>query len=216
MVLVYSRDSWFEKNKNDCAKVKIYRMASEKTYHHGNLKQVLLDVASEMIRDQGFHQFSLRELARKAGVSHAAPYRHFRDKDQLLCALASQTFSRIADRITYHSLKGIEPKECLERGALAYLRFALERPDEFYLILALPTPAAASPDQVLQALQKLVVSCRFAARDAEAATLMFWSLQHGIAELALRKQPGFQSRKQAIDFSITAVQTLIAGLKPAK
>lgn len=191
-------------------------MAAEKNYHHGNLKQVLLDVASEMIRNQGFHEFSLRELARKAGVSHAAPYRHFRDKEQMLCALAEQTFSRIADRITYHSLKGIEPQECLERGALAYLRFALERPDEFSLILALPTPAAALPDQVLAALQKLVAACKFAGKDPQSATLMFWSLQHGIAELALRKQPGFQSRKQAIDFSITAVQTLIAGLKPTK
>jgi len=61
-------------------------------YHHGDLRNALLETAVELIREQGFEAFTLREVARRAKVSHAAPYRHFRDKADLAAAIAEEGF----------------------------------------------------------------------------------------------------------------------------
>src|SRR5580700_9985299 len=70
-------------------------MSAERSYHHGNLKEVLLDAALALISEVGPQAFTLREVARRAGVSHNAPYRHFRDKDELLAVVAVQGFERL-------------------------------------------------------------------------------------------------------------------------
>jgi len=70
-------------------------MPKPRSYHHGNLKQALLDASLELIRKSGPGGFTLREVARMAGVSHNAPYRHFRDKEELLAELAAEGFRRL-------------------------------------------------------------------------------------------------------------------------
>ena len=104
-------------------------MTAAKPYHHGNLREILLQTSLRLIKNNGIKSFTLREVARLSGVSHTAPYRHFRNKDQIVAELVSASCSRIADRITYFSMKGHSSVECLELGTLAYLRFALDRPD---------------------------------------------------------------------------------------
>jgi AcrR family transcriptional regulator len=68
---------------------------SDCPYHHGTLKQTLVDAAIALVAEVGTHGFTLREVARRAGVSHNAPYRHYRDKDDLLAVVAMQGFERL-------------------------------------------------------------------------------------------------------------------------
>ena len=77
-------------------------MNTKVAYHHGNLRQALMDEALMCIREQGADKLSLRALARQVGVSQAAPYRHFEDKVALLSALASDGFQRLANEIGLH------------------------------------------------------------------------------------------------------------------
>ncbi|MFC4243775.1 TetR/AcrR family transcriptional regulator [Gryllotalpicola reticulitermitis] len=75
------------------------RDASPRPYHHGNLRPTLLDIAEQVLRDDGIESVTLRELARKAGVSHAAPSRHFADRNALLIALAAAGYQRLGELV---------------------------------------------------------------------------------------------------------------------
>src|SRR5579885_21125 len=70
-------------------------VASRKTYHHGNLREALIEASLDLIAESGPKALTLREAARRAGVSHNAPYRHFQDKDDLLAAVAAQGFREL-------------------------------------------------------------------------------------------------------------------------
>src|SRR5258706_6042474 len=94
-------------------------------YHHGDLRAALLRSAADLLEDQGPGGVLLREVARREGVSHNAPYRHFPDRDALLVALATEGFAILAER-----LKASAGKE----DAVAYVRFALEHPHRFRLM----------------------------------------------------------------------------------
>ena len=74
-------------------------MVPKRPYHHGNLKPALLEAAVALIGEVGPAAFTLREVARRAGISHNAPYRHFREKDELLAAVATEGFHRLADAL---------------------------------------------------------------------------------------------------------------------
>lgn len=97
------------------------------SYHHGNLRTTLLAAAERSVRQRGADQLSLRELAREAGVSHAAPRRHFPDRQALLEALAEAGFGRLdAELRTALAAAGEEFRPRLHAMAAAYLRFATE------------------------------------------------------------------------------------------
>jgi AcrR family transcriptional regulator len=94
-------------------------------YHHGNLRETLLAAAERSLRLQGADQLSLRELAREAGVSHAAPRRHFPDRQALLDALAEAGFARLGTELRAAlAAAGTEFAPRLHAAAAAYLRFA--------------------------------------------------------------------------------------------
>lgn len=185
-------------------------MPGQKPYHHGNLRSTLLDASLVLIREHGLDHFSLRQLAAHAGVSHTAAYRHFSSKEQILAALSQTVFKRISDRIHYHSLKGYAPEECLLLGVLAYLRYALDRPDEFRLLLSLG--ATASPT-LLETLHPLIEACAFRSGSKDSTALLLLANIHGLAELALRRHPGLATRKQSVDLATQSLKILISGLK---
>ncbi|MEV6489751.1 TetR/AcrR family transcriptional regulator [Actinoplanes sp. NPDC051633] len=102
-------------------------MTAVPTYHHGNLRATLLDAAERSLRRYGADQLSLRELAREAGVSHAAPRRHFPDRQALLDALAEAGFARLDAQLRAALAgAGAEFGPRLHAVAAAYLRFATE------------------------------------------------------------------------------------------
>jgi AcrR family transcriptional regulator len=102
-------------------------MTDERPYHHGNLRRALLDAAERTVRDRGVEALSLRELAREAGVSHAAPRRHFSDRQALLDALAEAGFERLRLELRA-AVDGAAPEfvERLSATGAAYVRFAIE------------------------------------------------------------------------------------------
>jgi AcrR family transcriptional regulator len=96
-------------------------------YHHGNLRAALLAEAERTLREQGIDQLSLRDLARQAGVSHAAPRRHFADRQALLDALAEAGFLRLGDEVRAAiDAAGDDYETQLRAAATAYVRFSTQ------------------------------------------------------------------------------------------
>src|SRR5258705_633173 len=148
------------------------------TYHHGDLKAALLRSAAKPLEDQGIASVALRDAARRSGVSHNAPYRHFPDREALLAALAAEGFEMLGEAMRGHAGK--------EMGE-AYVRFALAHPQRFRLMFGGVLPMAKY-DQ----LQKAAAATYRALLDAfkelprpELAAAAAWSLVHGLANLKL-------------------------------
>lgn len=107
-------------------------MASKSTYHHGDLRRTLLDEAALLLREEGEKGLSMRALAARVGVSRTAPYHHFKDKQDLLCAIAEEGFRRFVGVLT---LDGSELSEQrLQRFVHDYLKFALENAEYYDLM----------------------------------------------------------------------------------
>jgi|GEM_PF-171616 AcrR family transcriptional regulator len=104
-------------------------------HHHGDLKQALVRVAVDYLKEGTANDLSLRELARRAGVSQAAPYRHFTDKDQLLAAIAADGYGKLGDFMSEALAQTSENiEEQFHRSALSYLRMATDYPEHFKLM----------------------------------------------------------------------------------
>jgi AcrR family transcriptional regulator len=140
------------------------------TYHHGDLRSTVLAAAWKMIEKEGLAGLSVREAARRAGVSHNAPYRHFADREALLAALVAEAFERL--NATLENRTGRELGE-------AYVAFALEHPQRFRLMFS---RAPANAD--LRA--RFAASFAHLGEDAAAAGAAAWSLVHGLASLLLQ------------------------------
>ena len=113
-------------------------MKPARSYHHGNLKHALLDASLALIRTVGPGAFTLREVARRAGVSHNAPYRHFRDKGELLAALAADGFDRLTKSMTDAARGGGGALDRLRLSGRGYVQFALRYPQHFAVMFGTP------------------------------------------------------------------------------
>jgi AcrR family transcriptional regulator len=109
----------------------------ERPYHHGDLRSALIDGAVTLIAERGERRFSLAELSRSLGVSAAAPYRHFADRDELLAAVALRALQAFAEALTARSSRSDPPEERLAAMAAAYVRFAAGQPALFGLVFGL-------------------------------------------------------------------------------
>lgn len=165
-------------------------------YHHGNLRAALLDAGERLLREKSAADISLREVAKAAGVSHAAPYRHFTDKQSLLAGLAEIGFSRLRDAM-YGIIDAYpdDPRTQFVEAAAIYVRLALENPRMNHLMFGGVLPEEAVPESLQvtgkQAFQGLLDIIDNGARDGLyvdrpttelAATA--WSMVHGLAMLA--------------------------------
>ena len=162
------------------------------TYHHGNLPDALLAAAGRILEKRGPDALSLREAARRAGVSHNAPYRHFPDRDSLLAELAAQGFRDLAKALAGSSGRAMGE---------AYVRFALSHPNRFRLMFGgrLPLKRHAALEAAAQATYGALVAAfraQSALAEPEKAAAAAWSLVHGLAQLLL---DGHFERMQAKD-----------------
>ena len=159
----------------------------EKPYHHGDLRAALLAAGEAELAARGIEGFSLRSVAKRAGVSHAAPAHHFGDMGGLLTALATEGFVRFQTAMDMREAGATDPHERALRAGLGYLDFALGRPALFRLIFSSAKPNVADP--ALQAAAEraylhLVGLVKAMGGDA-ADIVALWAASHGIADLAL-------------------------------
>ncbi|MCX4534639.1 TetR/AcrR family transcriptional regulator [Streptomyces sp. NBC_00841] len=160
-------------------------MSSERTYHHGDLRRAVLTAALDVIRTEGPGALSLRDLARRAGVSHAAPAHHFKDRTGLLTAIAAEGYGLFADALA-------DAPDLRERG-VRYVRFATGHPAHFQVMFqpelyrADDSELLAARARAAQALRAGVGGLPAAGRgdDARLAGVAAWSLAHGFATLLL-------------------------------
>ncbi|AQA06229.1 TetR family transcriptional regulator [Mycobacterium sp. MS1601] len=161
---------------------------SRATYHHGDLRAVILAEAARLIAERGAEQLSLRELAREAGVSHAAPAHHFTDRRGLFTALATQGFQKLATALA-------DSRPDFSAAALAYVQFAVENPGPFAVMFAKSLVNDQDPELVaaqIAARNELgrgvaTLTDPHAAADPEGAALAAWSMVHGYAMLWLNQ-----------------------------
>ncbi|WP_342373769.1 WHG domain-containing protein [Myxococcus stipitatus] len=160
--------------------------SSKVGYHHGDLRAALLEAAMQMLEEG--EEFSLRAVARRAGVSPTAPYRHFADREALESALATEGFRDLKARLTEGRALPSTASELGELG-VAYVHFALERPALFRLMFG--KPCDDKSDQRVQAASELhdllahVLASIFPHVDAPSLATAAWGLVHGLAFLHL-------------------------------
>ena len=174
------------------------------SYHHGNLREVLLEAARKLIEQYGPAGFSLTEAARLAGVSPAAPYRHFRDREALLAEVARTGFERFAARLDMAWNNGIPtPLSAFEALGRAYLAFARDEPAS-YAVMFETGFAEAAREQIPASMRAFDVLQKAAAAlcrqlpegerpPVKLMTLHIWAISHGIATLFA--QGDLQARK---------------------
>jgi AcrR family transcriptional regulator len=200
-------------------------MTPKRSYHHGNLRKVLLDAGVALIGEVGPKGFTIREVARRAGVSHNAPYRHFQDKDELLAVIAAEGFDRLALAMKKHAAAGVTAVDRLRSCGCGYVDFALRWPQHFLVMFDLPSvPGEQSRHEVagrnaFQTLLEFIVESQKAAalprRDPLPLALMAWSMVHGIAKLATSGNLPYTSR-QTLDFTRCASEAFISGMRDLK
>jgi AcrR family transcriptional regulator len=164
-------------------------------YHHGNLKEALMRAALELIREKGPAGFTFAEAARWAGVSPAAPYRHFRDRDELLASVALQGFERFVAMLTTAWNGGRPaPRQAFDELGKAYLAFARTEPAYYSAMFEAGIPLHNNPE-LLAASERAFAVLRDATEALIAGmpagkrppvlmmALHIWALSHGIASL---------------------------------
>jgi len=187
-------------------------MPSRKPYHHGRLREALLEAAIPLVAEVGPAGFTLREVARRAGVSHNAPYRHFQDKDALLAAVAAQGFRELAEEM-HQAAAAAQPTplDRLKGSGLAYVAFALRRPAHFTVMFDAPMARgrhrelAESSQRAFGALAGFIQDCQKAGQlppgFSQERTLYAWSLVHGIAKLAIAGRLPYRSKAAILKFA---------------
>ncbi|MEZ4319924.1 MAG: TetR/AcrR family transcriptional regulator [Myxococcota bacterium] len=166
-------------------------------YHHGNLREALVDAAKCLIAESGVAGLSLRQVAKHAGVSQAAPYHHFPNKDAMLAELAGRGFAMLIDALqsaTAHE----DPVERMRAMGHAYVRFGLEQPAIYRLMFGAEfCPVEAYPSlqeagstafgTLVMAVQYGQASGAFAGSEPMAPSLAVWSSMHGLVSLLQNK-----------------------------
>lgn len=167
------------------------KQKSDDHYHHGDLRNALIQAGVELLQDEGMDKLSLRKLARKVGVSHNAPYMHFKDKEGLLAAITEEGFNLLAaDLRQVLAEAGDDWYKRFEVGCLGYVEFVLAHPGHAEVMFREYDPQVY-PDASMAALNALAIleetlqagqgSNHVVGGDSRYWTALTWSMLHGLA-----------------------------------
>jgi AcrR family transcriptional regulator len=172
----------------------------KKKYHHGDLKNALIEAGAEILSKEGVNGLSLRKVASRAGVSHAAPYAHFPDKQTLIAAISTEGYRMLYERLdaaVQHYRD--DPLRQLVEAAWAYVQFALGDPAHFKVTLSGVVEKEKDYPAYVEMSRKsfglvvqIVEACQAAGvlkpGPADATAVSVWSLVHGFVSLLLEGQ----------------------------
>ncbi|HEV2530487.1 TetR/AcrR family transcriptional regulator [Phenylobacterium sp.] len=193
--------------------------AESRPYHHGDLRRALVDAARRILEAEGPTALSLRAVAREAGVSPAAPYHHFKDKAELLDAIADEGWQML-DAAMAKAKAEAEPRGKLTALGIAYVCFARENPALYRVMYDAARDNEALPDQMQHGDDSAYCKVRdtmielgadpTATVDLELATTAAWCAAHGLAEMAGFKQ--FEHLKQELGGEVPFLRAIFAHL----
>ena len=193
-----------------------------KSYHHGNLREALLGTAFSLVDSQGIAAVSMRALAREAGVSSAAPFRHFADKQLLLDAVAEKAAAELERKLDEATAEGSDALTQFRAMSVAYVRFAAEHPALFDLIHSTDAVSARFMGEVNDErrlkLIALIIEGQNAGlipeADPELIALTSEALTHGLARMIVDRHPRLQtlSSEQARQLALAATHLLQTGI----
>lgn len=162
--------------------------SSAAPYHHGDLRAACIRAARELLEETGDSELSMRAVARRAGVSATAPYRHFADREALVSAVAAEGYRELAADLGSAQPSPTSPED-LEPIGVAYVRFALDHPALFRVMFAEPcdpnSPERVAATQAINAYLHHIIAATLPAADTAATATTLWALVHGLAFLLL-------------------------------
>lgn len=186
--------------------------ASKATYHHGDLRAACVRAAMELLEEGGETALSLRAVARRAGVSPAAPYRHYEDREALVSAVAAVGYRELAERLAAAHPSPSTPEQ-LARVAIAYVQFALERPALFRIMFGEPcdrdNDERVAATTAVSLYVREIVRRGFPQADADALATAIWALVHGLAFLHLDGKLDARSPAVVADRVSAAIHALL-------
>lgn len=170
---------------------------TERNYHHEDLKSELIEKGLKILNDEGYEGFSLRKAAKACGVSQTAPYRHFKDKDELIAAITVHALAEFNASLAEAAAKVSDPKKQLKEIGVAYVHFFAENP-EYLKLLFLSNVQNYIRDiceeedhyreghpfaTFFNAIMRCKEACPEDTRSADEMIVSSWGLVHGIAAL---------------------------------
>jgi AcrR family transcriptional regulator len=176
------------------------KIIKKKTYHHGDLKNALINAGVKILAQEGVGGLSLRKVALKAGVSHSAPYAHFADKQALIAAISTEGFRQLYENVNTAAQKyEDQPTKQLTEVAWAYVQFALDERDRFKVMFSgilekeKEYPEFVAESQRNFQLVKNIVAANQASGQlrsgpSDLVALSAWGIVHGFVLLLLEGQ----------------------------
>ena len=184
---------------------------TQRPYHHGDLRNALLEAARAILEEKGLAALSLRAVARRAGVSHAAPYRHFPNHEALLAELVGEGFAELRKDIAAAGARpGQEPDRITNMGA-AYMRFVSRRPALARLMFGSQLANREAFPQLEEAANAIAIEIGNAVNDS-ALGLAVWACAHGLAMLVLENVIDLGQRRAGLDVLPSRAEILLRSL----
>lgn len=205
------------------------KQKSDSTYHHGNLRSALISATLELIAEKGINAFTIREIAKRAGVSHAAPYRHFRDKEDILFAVAKEGFDMMVAETKKRSAKyPDDPFARYSISGISYIDFAISHPSHYRVMFSsgehisnFPEDLIFSSTESFKLLTDTIRECQEKNIIKEGNTHEFalasWAIVHGYAKLYIDgfiddREDIFPNKKEKLKYVVA--EMLYSGLRP--
>ena len=186
-----------------------------RAYHHGDLRNALLESARKILEEESLARLSLRAVARRAGVSHAAPYRHFPNHEALLVELATEGFIELRKELRDSVSAGDSEPDRIAKIGAAYMRFVAKRPAVARLMFGSQLPNRDKFPALGQAADAIGEEIGKALHDS-ALGLAVWSAVHGLAMLVLENVVDLGQRRSGLHVLPSRAEILLRSLFSTK
>ncbi len=197
----------------DCSNGSEHCKVQRVSYHHGNLAVALVDAAEQLVREQGAYSWSVREAARRAGVTPGAAYHHFADREALVRALAARHFERLTDEMQARRRRaGDAPGEGATAYSLAYVMWARRDPGLFDIAFGSAREYRGDPLAV-EAFALLREELSREGYDRDVAPTSVWAAAHGVASLTAAGPLKHWDDKGVTDLTVAMVARVLAGIR---